>query len=159
MTASAEDRLAAMEISFPEAPKAIGDYVPVIRFGDTVVTSGQLPMQDGELQAIGKVGLDLTIEEAADAARLAAFNALTQIRSCMGSLDHVVQIVRVEGFVNSADGFHGQAQVMNGASQFLAEAFGEAGRHTRIAVGVNELPLNAAVEVVVWVQVTGEVRN
>lgn len=159
MTSSVEDRLAGMGISFPEAPKAIGDYVPVIRFGDTVVTSGQLPMQEGELKASGKVGLDLTVEEAAEAARLAALNGLAQIRNCIKSLDHVAQIVRVEGFVNSADGFHAQAQVMNGASQFLAEVFGDAGRHTRIAVGVNELPLNAAVEVVVWAQVAGEVRN
>ncbi|NQV25748.1 MAG: RidA family protein [Rhodopirellula sp.] len=150
MIINAEARLAEMGIEFPEAPEAIGDYVPVVRYGNMIVTSGQLPMRDGKMTASGKVGLDVTVEEAAEAARLAALNCLTQIRTCVESLDEIAQIVRVEGFVNSADGFHSQAQVMNGASKFLAEVFGEAGRHTRIAVGVNELPLNAAVEVVVW---------
>lgn len=153
MITNAEARLAEMGIEFPEAPAAVGDYVPVIRFGTTVLTSGQLPMQDGELMAVGKVGLDLTVKEGATAARVAALNCLAQIRNCVDSLDRVTQIVRVEGFVNSADGFHAQPQVLNGASNLLAEVFGEAGRHTRIAVGVNELPLNAAVEVVVWAQV------
>jgi len=153
MTTNAEARLAEMGIEFPEAPAAIGDYIPVIRFGDTVVTSGQLPMQGGEMTAVGKIGQDLNVEEGAAAARVAALNCITQIRSCVESLDRVVQIIRVEGFVNSADGFHAQPQVLNGASNFLADIFGDAGRHTRIAVGVNELPLNAAVEVVVWAQV------
>lgn len=159
MATSAEARLAEMGISFPAAPQAIGDYVPVIRYGNTVVTSGQLPMQDGTLQASGKVGQDLSVEEAADAARLAALNCLAQIRTCVESLDEVTQIIRVEGFVNSATDFHAQAQVMNGASQFLADVFGDAGRHTRIAVGVSELPIDAAVEVVVWAQVSESVRN
>ena len=111
------------------------------------------------MTASGKVGLDITVEEGAAAARVAAFNCLAQIRSCIGSLDKVKQIVRVEGFVNSAVGFHSQPQVLNGASSLLAEIFGEAGRHTRIAVGVNELPLNAAVEVVVWAQVEQDVQH
>jgi enamine deaminase RidA (YjgF/YER057c/UK114 family) len=153
MTTSAETRLAEMGIEFPEAPAAIGDYIPVVQFGDMVVTSGQLPMQDGAMTATGKIGADLTVEEGAAAARVAALNCVAQIRSCVGSLDKVTRIVRVEGFVNSADGFHSQPQVLNGASNLLAEIFGEAGRHTRIAVGVNELPLDAAVEVVVWAQV------
>jgi len=105
------------------------------------------------MTAVGKIGQDLNVEEGAAAARVAALNCITQIRSCVESLDRVVQIIRVEGFVNSADGFHAQPQVLNGASNFLADIFGDAGRHTRIAVGVNELPLNAAVEVVVWAQV------
>ncbi|MFT4555756.1 MAG: enamine deaminase RidA (YjgF/YER057c/UK114 family) [Planctomycetaceae bacterium] len=158
MITNAEARLVEMGIEFPEAPAAIGDYIPVIRFGDTVVTSGQLPMQDGSMTASGKVGQDITVEEGTAAARVAALNCLAQIRSCVGSLDNVKQIVRVEGFVNSADGFHSQPQVLNGASNLLAEVFGEAGRHTRIAVGVNELPLNAAVEVVVWAQVAKDVQ-
>tara|TARA_R110002072_G_scaffold287242_1_gene452604 strand:- start:57142 stop:57621 length:480 start_codon:yes stop_codon:yes gene_type:complete len=159
MTTNAEARLVEMGIEFPEAPAAIGNYIPVIRFGDTVVTSGQLPMQAGSLTASGKVGLDLTVEEGATAARVAALNCLAQIRSCIGSLDKVRQVVRVEGFVNSADGFHAQPQVLNGASSLLGEIFGESGRHTRIAVGVNELPLNAAVEVVVWAQVAEDVHR
>lgn len=158
MITNAEARLKEMGIDFPDAPAAIGNYIPVIRFGNTVVTSGQLPMQDGALTAVGKVGQDLTVEEGAAAARVAALNCLTQIRTCINSLDEVIQIVRVEGFVNSADGFHDQPQVLNGASNLLAEVFGEAGRHTRIAVGVNELPINAAVEVVVWAQVEETVQ-
>jgi enamine deaminase RidA (YjgF/YER057c/UK114 family) len=159
MPSNAEARLVEMGIEFPAAPVAIGNYIPVIRFGDTVVTSGQLPMQNGSMTASGKVGLDITVEEGAAAARVAALNCLAQIRSCIGSLDKVKQIVRVEGFVNSAVGFHSQPQVLNGASSLLAEIFGEAGRHTRIAVGVNELPLNAAVEVVVWAQVEQDVQH
>ena len=152
MTTNAEARLAEMGIKFPEAPAAVGDYIPVVQFGDMVITSGQLPMLDGAMTATGKIGADLTVKEGAAAARVAALNCVAQIRSCVGSIDKVARIVRVEGFVNSADGFHSQAQVLNGASNLLAEIFGEAGRHTRIAVGVNELPLNAAVEVVVWAQ-------
>lgn len=110
------------------------------------------------MTASGKIGQDITVDEGAAAARVAALNCLAQIRSCVGSLDHVTRIVRVEGFVNSADGFHSQPQVLNGASNLLAEVFGEVGRHTRIAVGVNELPLNAAVEVVVWATVAEDVQ-
>ncbi|MGZ0173145.1 MAG: RidA family protein [Planctomycetales bacterium] len=158
MITNAEARLIEMGIEFPEAPAAIGDYIPVVQFGDMVVTSGQLPMQDGAMTASGKIGTDLTVEEGAVAARVAALNCIAQIRSCVGSLDHVTRIVRVEGFVNSADGFHSQPQVLNGASNLLVEVFGEVGRHTRIAVGVNELPLNAAVEVVVWATVAKDVQ-
>ena len=157
MTTNAEARLAEMGIEFPEAPAAVGDYIPVVQFGDMVVTSGQLPMQDGSMTASGKIGADLTVKEGAAAARVAALNCVAQIRSCVGSIDKVARIVRVEGFVNSADGFHSQPQVLNGASNLLAEIFGEAGRHTRIAVGVNELPLNAAVEVVVWAQMEKDI--
>lgn len=158
MITNAEARLAEMGIEFPAAPAAIGAYIPVIRFGNTVVTSGQLPMQDGALMAVGKVGQDITVEEGVEAARIAVLNCLAQIRTCVDSLDEVTQIIRVEGFINSADGFHAQAQVMNGASRFLAGVFGEAGRHTRIAVGVSELPMNAAVEVVVWAHVEDVVQ-
>ncbi|MDA0284838.1 MAG: RidA family protein [Planctomycetota bacterium] len=158
MITNAEARLAEMGIEFPAAPAAIGAYIPVIRFGNTVVTSGQLPMQDGALMAVGKVGQDITVEEGVEAARIAVLNCLAQIRTCVDSLDEVTQIIRVEGFINSADGFHAQAQVMNGASRFLADVFGEAGRHTRIAVGVSELPMNAAVEVVVWAHVEDVVQ-
>jgi enamine deaminase RidA (YjgF/YER057c/UK114 family) len=158
MITNAEARLVEMGIEFPEAPAAIGDYIPVVKFGDMVVTSGQLPMQDGTMTASGKVGQDLSVEEGAAAARVAALNCVAQIRSCVGSLDNVTRIIRVEGFVNSADGFHSQPQVLNGASNLLAEIFGEAGRHTRFAVGVNELPLNAAVEVVVWAQVADDAQ-
>ena len=158
MITNAEARLAEMGVEFPDAPAPVGDYIPVVRFGNMVVTSGQLPMQNGTMTAVGKVGQDITVEEGAAAAEIAALNCLAQIRSCVQSLDQVPRIVRVEGFVNSADGFHAQPTVLNGASKLLVEVFGEIGRHTRIAVGVNELPLNAAVEVVVWAQVEDEVQ-
>jgi enamine deaminase RidA (YjgF/YER057c/UK114 family) len=137
----------------PKAPEAIGFYVPVIRTGNLVVTSGQLPMAGKELMFKGKVGKEVREEEGFHAARMCALNALAQIKACIGDLDKVTRIVRVEGYVQSADGFTNQPQVVNGASELLVQAFGDIGRHTRIAVGVNELPINAAVELVVWAEV------
>ena len=148
-----EARLEALGLTLPDAPAAVGSYVPAVQFGNMVVTSGQLPMVSGELAFKGKVGADLSTEEAAEAAKVAALNCLAQIKATVGSLDRVTQIVRVEGFVNSAPGFTAQPAVMNGASNLLGEVFGEPGRHTRIAVGSNELPLDTAVEVVIWATV------
>lgn len=153
MTSTVEQRLSQHGQVIPTAPEAIGFYVPVIRTGNLVVTSGQLPMVGKELMFKGKVGKDLHEEEGFHAARMCALNALAQIKACIGDLDKVTRIVRVEGFVQSADGFTKQPQVVNGASELLVQAFGDIGRHTRIAVGVNELPINAAVEVVVWAEV------
>jgi enamine deaminase RidA (YjgF/YER057c/UK114 family) len=142
-----------MGIEIPDAPAAIGAYVPALQFGNLVVTSGQLPMSNGELAFKGKVGSDLNVETGAEAARLCALNCLVQIKGVIGELSRVKRIVRVEGFVNSADGFTSQPAVMNGASHFLADVFGDAGSHTRFAVGSNELPLDAAVEVGVWAEI------
>lgn len=153
MTSTVEQRLSQHGQVIPTAPEAIGFYVPVIRTGNLVVTSGQLPMVGKELMFKGKVGKDLHEEEGFHAARMCALNALAQIKACVGDLDKVARIVRVEGFVQSADGFTKQPQVINGASELLVQAFGDIGRHTRIAVGVNELPINAAVELVVWAEV------
>ncbi|MBI1311690.1 RidA family protein [bacterium] len=153
MSDTPESRLAAKGIQIPAAPAAVGAYVPAVQFGNLVVTSGQLPMRDGKVAFTGKVGGDLSVETAAEAAQLCALNCLVQIKAVIGELSRVKRIVRVEGFVNSADGFTSQPAVMNGASHFLADAFGDAGSHTRIAVGANELPLDAAVEVVVWAEV------
>lgn len=153
MTSTVEQRLSQHGQVIPTAPEAIGFYVPVIRTGNLVVTSGQLPLVGKELMFKGKVGKDLHEEEGFHAARMCALNALAQIKACIGDLDKVTRIVRVEGFVQSADGFTKQPQVVNGASELLVQAFGDIGRHTRIAVGVNELPINAAVEVVVWAEV------
>jgi len=147
---SADARLQELGIELPEAPAAVGSYVPAIQFGNMVVTSGQLPMVAGELAFKGRIGSDLNTEDGAAAAKIATVNCLAQIKAVLGDLDRVQQIVRVEGFVNSAAGFTAQPAVMNGASNLLSEIFGESGRHTRIAVGTNELPLDAAVEVVVW---------
>ncbi|MHC4878855.1 MAG: RidA family protein [Planctomycetota bacterium] len=153
MSDTPETRLAGMGIEIPDAPAAIGAYVPALQFGNLVVTSGQLPMSNGELAFKGKVGSDLNVETGAEAARLCALNCLVQIKGVIGELSRVKRIVRVEGFVNSADGFTSQPAVMNGASHFLADVFGDAGSHTRFAVGSNELPLDAAVEVGVWAEI------
>jgi enamine deaminase RidA (YjgF/YER057c/UK114 family) len=153
MTSSVEQRLSQHGQTIPHAPEAVGSYIPVVRTGNLVITSGQLPMVGKELMFKGKVGKDLHEEEGFHAARMCALNAIAQIKACIGNLDRVTRIVRVEGYVQSADGFSKQPQVVNGASELLAQAFGEIGRHTRIAVGVNELPLNAAVEIAVWAEV------
>jgi enamine deaminase RidA (YjgF/YER057c/UK114 family) len=152
MTETVEQRLAKHGYQIPAAPEAIGFYVPVTRIGNMVVTSGQLPMVGKELTFKGKVGREVHEDDAAHAARICALNALAQIKACLGSLDRVIRIVRVEGYVQSADGFTKQPQVINGASELLVQAFGESGKHTRIAVGANELPLNAAVELVIWAE-------
>ncbi len=153
MTSTVEQRLKQHGHEVPTAPEAIGFYVPVLRTGNLVITSGQLPLIGKELMFKGKVGSDLNEEDGANAARLCALNALAQIKACLGSLDRVTRIVRVEGYVQSADGFTKQPAVINGASELLVQAFGDAGKHTRIAVGANELPINAAVELVVWAEV------
>ncbi len=153
MAGTIEQKLTELGETLPAPPAAVGFYVPVLKTGQLVMTSGQLPTIGKELPFCGKVGKDITPEDAVSAARIACLNALAQIKSAIGSLDDVRRVVRVEGFVQSADGFTGQPHVLNGASELLVQLFGEAGKHTRFAVGVNELPLNAAVEVAVWVEV------
>lgn len=148
-----EARLKVHGHEIPAAPAAVGNYVPALRTGNLVLTSGQLPTIGREVVFKGKVGQDLTEEQGQHAARLCALNALAQIKALLGSLDRVTRVVRVEGFVQSAPGFSSQPAVVNGASNLFVEAFGEYGKHTRIAVGVTELPLNAAVELAVWAEV------
>jgi enamine deaminase RidA (YjgF/YER057c/UK114 family) len=118
-----------------------------------LITSGQLPLRDGRLISTGKVGSDLTLEQAAEAARAAALNAIAQLVALAKGFDRIARIVRVGVFVNSADGFTDQAKVANGASDLFVAIFGDAGRHVRTSVGVNELPLNAPVEVEVIAQI------
>jgi len=151
-----EVKLAELGYPLPQAPTPVGSYVPVLRVGNLVMTSGQLPMIGKELAFAGKVGGNLHEEDGWNAARLCAVNALAQIKACLGSLEKVSRIVRVEGFVNSAPGFHAQPHIVNGASALFTEVFGDAGKHTRIAVGVAELPLNAAVEIAVWAEASAE---
>lgn len=138
----------------PEVPQPAGSYIPAARTGDLIFTAGQLPLQDGSLLYTGKVGDEVSPEEAQDAARLCALNALAAAAKEAGGLDEVSRIVKVTGYVASADGFTRQPQVLNGASDFLAEVFGEAGKHARSAVGVAELPLNAPVEVEIIVELS-----
>jgi len=146
-------RLAELGIELPPVAAPVAAYVPAVRTGDHVYTSGQLPFVDGKLELTGKVGDAVTAEDAKAAARVAALNALAAIDALVG-LDNVVRIVKVVGFVASAEGFTGQPGVVNGASEFLGEVFGDAGVHARSAVGVAELPLAAPVEV----EVIAEVR-
>ncbi len=147
-----EERLQRLGLSLPKAPSPVGSYVPFVRTGDLVFVSGQLPMRDGQLTIRGKVGSEVPVQQAADAAGQALLNALAQVAVAAGGLANVAQVVRVGVFVNSGPGFTEQAKVANGASDLLVGIFGDAGRHARAAVGVNELPLDAAVEVELIVQ-------
>ncbi len=142
-----EDRLASMGLTVPEVVPPVAVYVPAVRTGNLVYTSGQLPFIDGALPATGKVGAEVSADAAAGYARTCALNALAAAASVIGSLDRVTRVVKVVGFVASAPDFTGQPGVMNGASELLAEVFGEPGQHARSAVGVAVLPLDSPVEV------------
>ncbi|AHY46515.1 Putative translation initiation inhibitor yjgF family [Rubrobacter radiotolerans] len=150
-------RLGALGLSLPEVPAPAGSYVPAKRTGHLVFTAGQLPLREGSLTVTGKVGDGVEPEEANEAARLCALNALSAAASVAGGLDNIVSVVKVVGFVASAGEFTGQPGVINGASDLLAEVFGESGRHARSAVGVAELPLGSPVEVELIVEVRPEV--
>ena len=144
---SATQRLAELGLTLPPVAAPVAAYVPAVRTGSYVYTSGQLPLVDGKLQGTGKVGVGVSPDEAAAFARSAALNALAAAASVAGGLDSIARIVKVTCFVASAPAFTGQAQVANGASELLIEVLGEAGRHTRSAVGMAVLPLDAPVEV------------
>ena len=148
-----EEKIRQLGLELPAAPEPVGAYVPAVRAAKMVSTSGQLPMREGKLIATGKVPADVPLETAQVAARQAVLNALAAVRGLTGSLDEVVRIVRANVFVNSAPGFTDQAQVANGASELLIGVFGEAGRHTRCAIGASALPLNAPVEIDLVVEV------
>jgi enamine deaminase RidA (YjgF/YER057c/UK114 family) len=148
-----EDRLAEAGFTVPEVAIPVAAYVPAVRTGNHIFTSGQLPFVSGELQAIGHVGKDLDEVQAAKAAEICALNIIAAVKSVIGDLDKVVRVVKVVGFVASAPDFVKQPVVLNGASELLAKAFGDAGVHARSAVGVAALPLNAAVEVEAIVEV------
>lgn len=144
---SAEQRLVDLGITLPAPPAAAGLYAPVMRTGPLLYVSGQLPLRDGQPVSRGHCGQNVSLEEAAELARVCTLNALALVREHLGTLDRVSKVVRVGGFVASAPGFIAQPQVINGASQLLVDVFGEAGKHARAAVGVAELPLGVPVEV------------
>jgi enamine deaminase RidA (YjgF/YER057c/UK114 family) len=151
-----EEKLQKLGLELPPAAKPLGAYVTAVRSGNLVFTSGQVPLKDGELLAKGKVPTDVPLDIAEAAAMQAALNGLAAVRAALGegaTLDRVKRVVRVNVFVNSAPGFTGQAGVANAASQLMLLAFGEAGQHTRCAVGAAELPLNAPVEIDLVVEV------
>jgi enamine deaminase RidA (YjgF/YER057c/UK114 family) len=148
-----EKNLTRLGLTLPPVAAPVAAYIPAIRTGSLVYTSGQLPFVDGKLSVIGKVGAEVSIEEAKEAAKLCALNALAAVHDLVG-LDAVVRIVKVLGFVASAPGFGEQPVVINGASELFGEVFGDAGKHARSAVGVSELPRNTPVEV----EIIAEVR-
>lgn len=149
---SAKERLAEQGITLPQVVAPVAAYVPAVRTGNLVYTAGQLPFVDGKLPVTGKVGADVAPDAGKALARVCALNALAAIDSLV-DLNSVTRVVKVVGFVASALGFHGQPGVINGASELLAEVFGDNGKHARSAVGVAELPLGAPVEVELIVEV------
>ncbi|MEU3555293.1 RidA family protein [Streptomyces fragilis] len=151
---SVEARLAELGVTLPEVAAPLASYQPAVRSGAYVYTSGQLPMVEGKLGVTGKVGAEVTPEEAKELARVCALNALAAVRSVAGDLDRVARVVKVVGFVASAPDFTGQPAVVNGASELLGEVFGDKGVHARSAVGVAVLPLDAPVEVEIQVELT-----
>jgi len=150
-----QENLARLGLSLPPAPAPVGSYVPAVRTGSLVFVSGQLPMRDGKLLASGKVGAEVSMEEAQACVRQAALNALAVAAEAAGDLGAIARIVRLTGHVASAPGFTDQAKVMNAASDLVAEIFGDAGRHSRAALGAAELPLASPLELEMIVEVAG----
>lgn len=148
-----ESRLADLGLTLPEVAAPVAAYVPAMRSGNHVFTSGQLPMRSGELMATGKVGGEVSADEATQCAQQCALNAMAAVKSVIGDLDKVTRVVKVVAFVASAADFTGQPQVANGASELFGAAFGDAGQHARSAVGVSVLPLDSPVEVEITVEV------
>jgi len=149
---SIKDKLAELGLTLPQAAAPVAAYVPAVRTGNLVFTAGQLPLVDGKIEFVGKVGSDVTPEQAKDMAQVCALNALAAI-SLVADIDQIERIVRVGGFVNGIPGFVAIPAVINGASELLIKLFGEVnGKHARTAIGVAELPLNAPVEVEIVVQ-------
>jgi enamine deaminase RidA (YjgF/YER057c/UK114 family) len=149
-----EERLAELGIELPPAPPAVGAYVPWVQTGDLVVTSFQLPWRGGELAYTGKLGLDLTVEDGYAAARQCALNGIAQLKDAAGDLSRVTRIVRVEGHVGCAPDFADIPAVLNGASDLVNDVFGERGRHARTALGHVVMPLDAAVMLGFWAELS-----
>ena len=148
-----EENLAALGLAVPEVVPPVAVYVPAVRSGNHVFTSGQLPMRDGALMTTGKVGGEVSPEEAVECARQCALNAVAAVKAEIGDLSLVKRVVKVVAFVSSTPDFTGQPGVANGASELLGKAFGDAGVHARSAVGVPALPLDAPVEVEIVVEI------
>jgi enamine deaminase RidA (YjgF/YER057c/UK114 family) len=148
-----EEKLQDLGYPLPQVAPPVASYVPAVRSGSLIFTSGQIPTRSGELIHRGSVGSDVTPDEAYECARTCALNALAAVKSLAGDLDQISRVVRVVGYVSSASGFTGQPTVINGASDLLLAVFGDAGKHARTAVGVSGLPLDAPVEVELMVEV------
>jgi enamine deaminase RidA (YjgF/YER057c/UK114 family) len=142
-----EEKLISLGIELPEVPRPLGSYVPFVKTGNLIYISGMLPLKAGKLEKTGRVGESVILEDAYQAAKIATINGLSVLKSAVGNLNKVTRCVKISGFVASAQGFTDQPKVLNGASDFIFEVFGERGRHTRIAVGVNILPMDSPVEI------------
>jgi len=153
MPMNPESRLAELGLTLPQPPAAAGSYVPTVRSGNLLFCAGTLPMADGRLTHSGPVGREQTVETGAKAAEACALNTLANIKASLGSLDRVVRIVLVTGYVNAVDGFAESPAVVNGASDLFLKVFGDAGRHARAAVAVNGLPRGATAEIQAVVEV------
>ena len=148
MTSKVEQRLLKIGITIPDAPSPAANYLPFTRAGNLVFVSGQVPFVDGKLEITGTVGENASVEDAQGQAKVCAINLLAQLKvACSGDLDRVVKVVKLGAFVASANDFFNQPIVVNAASDLMVEAFGDAGRHARFAVGTNALPLNCLVEI------------
>jgi len=147
MAGDIEARIKALDLALPEAKAAIGTYVPFVHLGGQLLISGQLPMKDGAIAIPGTLGNGVDVAQGQEAAKVCALNILAQAKAALGDLDRIVQLMRLNGFVNAAPGFADHPKVINGASDLMVEILGDKGRHTRIAVGCSSLPLNAAVEI------------
>lgn len=150
---SREDKLRELGLHLPDVAKPLAAYVPAVRTGNLVFVSGQLPMVDGKLPLTGKVGAEVSADQAKGLAQRAALNAIAAAASVAGGIDRIVRVVKVTGFVASTPEFTGHPGVINGASELIGQVFGEAGAHARAAVGVASLPLDAPVEVEMIVEV------
>ena len=142
-----EQRLSELGLTLPEVATPAGSYLPAMISGNLVFTAGQIPVIEGKLMATGKLGAEITVEYGAEIAKRCALNALAAVKSVIGDLDRVKQVVKIVGFVSSVPEFTSQPAVINGASEFLQQVFGDAGKHARSAVGVSVLPLDAPVEI------------
>ena len=148
-----EEKLKELGFTLPEAPTPLAAYVPAVVSGNLVFTAGQVPVAEGKLLYAGKVGKDISSEEGMKAAEVCALNCLSVIKKEIGDLEKIKRVVKVTVFVNSADGFTEQPKVANGASELLVKLLGDKGKHVRSAVGVNELPIDAAVEIEMIVEI------
>jgi enamine deaminase RidA (YjgF/YER057c/UK114 family) len=148
-----EEKIKELGFELPEAPKPLAAYIPALKVDNLVFTAGQLPMVKGELKYKGKLGADVSVEDGRNAAEICALNCLAAIAGVIGNLDNIERVVKLTAFVNSADNFTDQPKVANGASELIGKIFGENGKHVRSAVGVNELPLNAPVEIEMIVKI------
>lgn len=151
---SIENRLVELGLSIPEPAAPVANYVPFVQTGSLLSISGQIPIKDGTPVFVGTVGAEISVEDAGAAARLCAINLIAQMKAaCNGNLDRVERVVKLGGFVNGVNGFGGQPQIINAASDLMVEVFGDRGRHSRSAVGVNGLPLNVPVEIDALVEI------